>query len=696
MVKPQEENSDNSLQTDIHLGSELPRNSKITYAGLVVVVIAFMLFFGLYGFVRKQKISVPADLVPKTSKLDVKKFENEDEFKQYVHNAKNLSYSGGAFGQALEAPMAKSINEMTQDTANLEALSTGTPYRFSDTNVQVAGIDEPDILKTDGKNIYFSGQYSYLGVQPRPMMIEDVSLSLPVSDEKIIGPDYIPPKQTVKIISAFPPTNLKKISSIEGSGEMLLTNGSLIIFSYNSLAGYDVSDSTSPTQKWKLELDEQSNNQIVASRLSNGKLFIISKVFVNEFTPCAIPVFKERLQISCTEIYRPIVGSNADTMMTAMQINPDNGEVEKKVSFLGSNASSIVYMSRDNLFVTYSLTLDMGEFVYNFLTQSAADLVPAEIITKIEKIRSYEISNDAKTAEIGRILENWRSNMSRDDSLKVQNEIQNRMTTYIEQNSRELESTGVVKINLDNFKVDATGKVPGTPLNQFSLDEYEGNLRIATTTGGSFAWGMRNNKSFSDVYVMDKNLEKSGEVLDLGIGERIYSVRFIADSGYVVTFRQTDPFYVLDLSNTKKPLKVGELKIPGFSSYLHPLKDSLILGVGQENGQVKLSVFDVSNPANPVELYKYNLNDGWSEVQNNHHAFLNDPKNQIFFIPGGLGGYVFSYKNNLALEKAFAGYSVRRALYINNYFYVVGDDEITVYDQSDWASVNSIKLNKPS
>ena len=137
----------------------------------------------------------------------------------------------------------------------------------------------------------------------------------------------------------------------------------------------------------------------------------------------------------------------------------------------------------------------------------------------------------------------------------------------------------------------------------------------------------------------------------------------------------------------------GELKIPGFSSYLHPLRDNQILGVGQENGKVKLSLFDVSNPSAPLELAKYNLDDYWSEVSSSHHAYQQDAKHQIFFIPGGKGGYIFSYQgNNLRLVKAVATAQARGAVYINDYLYVVSDTGITVLDETAWNTVKELSF----
>jgi uncharacterized secreted protein with C-terminal beta-propeller domain len=172
-----------------------------------------------------------------------------------------------------------------------------------------------------------------------------------------------------------------------------------------------------------------------------------------------------------------------------------------------------------------------------------------------------------------------------------------------------------------------------------------------------------------------------GKITDLGVTERIYAARFLGTKGYLVTFRQTDPFYVLDLSNPAAPKMTGELKIPGYSAYLEPLSDDRVLGVGREGGGVKLSVF------------KYILKDSWTEVEGNHRAFLHDEKHGVFFIPGGQGGYVFSYRNDsLELKATVSGHQVKRAIYIDDYMYVIGETKITVLDEKTWKEVNTLSL----
>jgi hypothetical protein len=173
----------------------------------------------------------------------------------------------------------------------------------------------------------------------------------------------------------------------------------------------------------------------------------------------------------------------------------------------------------------------------------------------------------------------------------------------------------------------ASGEVEGRLLNQFAMSEFDGDLRVATTTDG---WGNFGEQSESTVFVLRPNgtdLEQIGSVGGLGKGEQIYSVRFIDDVGYVVTFRQIDPLYVIDLSDPANPVLEGELKIPGYSAYLHPVGDGLLLGVGQDatdEGRTtgtQLSLFDVGNPADPQRISTLAVG-GQSEAEWDHKAFL--------------------------------------------------------------------------
>ena len=174
----------------------------------------------------------------------------------------------------------------------------------------------------------------------------------------------------------------------------------------------------------------------------------------------------------------------------------------------------------------------------------------------------------------------------------------------------------------------ASGQVPGHLLNQFSMSEHDGHLRVATTTGGPWRFDEDAESMVSVMAPLGGALEVVGQVGDMGRGERIFAVRYVGDVAYVVTFRQTDPFYTVDLSDPTAPVVRGELKITGYSGYLHPVGPDRILGIGQEatdEGRTlgtKVTLFDVSDLDAPVDLATWSPGGGHSGAEWDHHAFL--------------------------------------------------------------------------
>ncbi|MEM9201665.1 MAG: beta-propeller domain-containing protein, partial [Actinomycetota bacterium] len=183
----------------------------------------------------------------------------------------------------------------------------------------------------------------------------------------------------------------------------------------------------------------------------------------------------------------------------------------------------------------------------------------------------------------------------------------------------------------------ASGSVPGDIRNQFSLSEHAGHLRVVTTTGDT--WDQTSESFIRVLRETDGELIEVGSAGDMGNGEAVQSVRFVGDVGYVVTFRQIDPFYTLDLSDPENPRVVGELKIPGFSSYLHPIGNGRVLGVGSDadlDGRVtgsKVSIFDVSDPANPLEVAVWQAPGAWNDIGWEHRSFLWWEPEQLAVVP---------------------------------------------------------------
>ena len=665
-------------------------------------------------------------LPPVQTPDEIKAFTSPEEFTQYINQAQALANTIGGFGggrimnampqldTGMPAPMGMPSSE--------ESAAPQSPDRVSTTNVQVAGIDEPDIVKTDGKEMYVSlpRMYALMQESTGGFMREGFEMESKEGatfEKDILVPDLFttilpspmpptdiwqPPPGGIRAVKAFPPSALALDGTIEKSGNMLLHNNILAVFPDYSFYGtdsdvfaYDVADPAHPKEQWHMEL--KNNTQVVTARLMNDTLYIVTQTG-NYNYPCPITPFAMRGQdviIPCYEIYHPISVVPADATYTISAIDPMTGIVRASSSFVGSADSSQVYMSPEALYLAYYVPPDVIEFSVRFF-QENKDLFPADIVVRLEKLQTYDISQQAKLVELEAIFEGFEASLEQDARLRLENELANRAQHYAKAHLREFEHTGIVRFDLPGLGTSAVGKVSGRLLNQFSLDEYQRHLRVATTVGESsiFGFGFGSSESENDVYVLDAaNLRMIGSVLGMGLTERIYAARFVEDKGYLVTFRQTDPFYVLDLSDPANPKRTGELKIPGYSSYLHPINNDLIVGVGDEGGQVKISLFDVRNSAQPQEAAKYLLNEYWTEVSSTHHAFLLDQKHQIFFLPGGQGGYIFSYRNNaLELLKAVSGIQARRAIFINDYLYIVGDDRIIVLDETNWERVNELSL----
>ncbi|HEY5650967.1 MAG TPA: beta-propeller domain-containing protein [Acidimicrobiia bacterium] len=280
----------------------------------------------------------------------------------------------------------------------------------------------------------------------------------------------------------------------------------------------------------------------------------------------------------------------------------------------------------------------------------------------------------------------------------------------------------------------ASGSVTGFLLNQFSMDEYDGHLRVASTTAPQGWWWSDHTESL--VTVLERQgaeLAAVGQVGGLGEGEQIYAVRFIQGMGYVVTFRQTDPLYTVDLSNPTNPTVTGELKILGYSAYLHPVGDGLILGLGQDAddaGRTKgtqLSLFDVSDPSNPRRLDTVTMDGGWSQAEGDHHAFTytdglalapyqrwdwieDESGGRSMFDTGviaaridgtelSLGAVLRPIADGPIEEKDWVGrdpwaWSPTRTIVIDDFVYTISQAGIAIHDASSFERIETVELSK--
>ncbi|MBU1203658.1 MAG: beta-propeller domain-containing protein [Nanoarchaeota archaeon] len=312
------------------------------------------------------------------------------------------------------------------------------------------------------------------------------------------------------------------------------------------------------------------------------------------------------------------------------------------------------------------------------------------------------------------------------------------------------ETTRVQKISINKDEIEhvATGEVSGKVLNQFSMDEFRGDFRIATTIGE--VWN-EETKSTNNIYILDEDMKTIGTLEGLAPGERIYSVRFMGEKGYVVTFKKVDPLFVIDLSNSENPKVLGKLKIPGYSDYLHPYDENHIIGIGKEAIDaeqslieqrnldfawyqgIKIALFDVSDVNNPIELHKVVIGDRGtdSEALYDHKAFLFSKEKELLAIPITLaeikgekssdnqygehtfqGAFVYkinledgfveqgrithySSEDYLKMGRYFYGdKNIRRSLYMDDTLYTISTTMIKANDLSTIKELNSISWTK--
>lgn len=291
------------------------------------------------------------------------------------------------------------------------------------------------------------------------------------------------------------------------------------------------------------------------------------------------------------------------------------------------------------------------------------------------------------------------------------------LTTMEETNDVSKDKTELFRFSLKDGAVtmESQGSVPGYVLNQFSMDEYNGYFRIVTTENvthyfneGGIA-SAEQEKTRNHLFVLDESMNIVGSIEDLARGESIYSARFMGDTGYFVTYRQVDPLFTVDLSTPSEPKILSELKVPGFSNYLHPFGDGLLLGFGQnsdeESGEIqglKLSIFDTSDPAAVAEKHSELLGEKymWSNAIGNHKAILVDSEKNLIGFPAENEYMLYSYSPEsgfqkiaqLTLEADGPGdmdYDLR-GFYVDDVFYLYSPSGLAAFSMEDFSRISTL------
>jgi len=294
-------------------------------------------------------------------------------------------------------------------------------------------------------------------------------------------------------------------------------------------------------------------------------------------------------------------------------------------------------------------------------------------------------------------------------------------------------NTQVFKWDVDGTALNfvGTSEVKGSVLNQYSMDEYEGNFRIVTTEGNM--WDEK-NISRNHLFILDKNLKEIGAVKNLAPGEKVYSARFMGEKAYVVTFKQVDPLFVIDVANPRKPRVLGELKIPGYSNYLHPLDDTHLIGIGYDTEErfdnftkskftvttnMKLSLFDVTDFNNPKEqsTVKIGGKGSYSDVQYNPKALFRNKDYHYYGFPvvlyeaasndevvyQGQGAQIYEItaengiilKGNIIDKNTSEPYEnweqiVQRVVYVGDALYTIARNEVKSYQLNDFKALDTL------
>jgi uncharacterized secreted protein with C-terminal beta-propeller domain len=550
------------------------------------------------------------------------------------------------------------------------AVGGGDPGRVSSTNVQVTGVDEPDVLKSHGDaRVAF-----YAGPQARH----------PRDDHGHATDDGT---VVVDVSAAADPAVIDEVAA---SGRMLLGEERLLVLSGDTVYGYDVSDPNAPTAAWTHEV----NGRVAAARLVDDTAYLVVRQRADPEEPCPIVPLAGGPAVDCGEIHRPTRSVDSPTVYTTVALRTADGEVSGTASVVGSGARAATYVSEDAVYLTYSRSRPRADLLVDYVLEERA--LDATARERLREVRSYDLTAAAYRTEVRATVRAYFSRV--DDRERARAAFREGFDAYLAERQRELVSTGVVRVGIGaDPAVEAHGEVPGVPLNQFSMDASGERLRIATTVPGAGS-----AESVNDVYVLDGDLEIEGAATDMGQGQRVYAARFVGDTAYLVTFRQVDPFHVVDLSDPEDPEELGEVKLPGFSRYLHPLGEDRVLGVGREDGRAKAVVFDVSEPAEPRVVDAVRFDDRPSTVERTHHAFLQDRRHEVVFVPGSDGGHVFSYDLEADGDAALgheatvdvSGPAVR-AMYVEDHLHVYGTDEVAVVDERGWERVTTLHLEDP-
>lgn len=652
--------------------------------------------------------------------VSTKTFTSASELSSFIkENANQESYYGGIYGgirlltmRTGDAGMVKSVEAVSAPPS-----APSESNQYSQTNNQVAGVDEADIIKTDGDYIYTVSNNNVYIIKAYPGTDAQVVATLKYQDSDLqslfIKGKHLAVFGNYYNAGFFQETGFRPISG-------------LTFFNI-----YDLSEPSTPklVKEYKFE-----GNYFNARMKGDFAYFVVRSA--PEDRPIPMPIILEgtvKRSIPISDVYFYDVPYRNPQFVTVHAIDLADPDALISSKTIAVESSQNLYMSENNIYITYTEWIQEWELrqeIANSLLSGRISDTDKAIIEKIKSADNDILSQYEKQQKISNIYNSYFNLLPQ----KEQDELNDRIEELLEAKLKELgylEYTVINKIAVDKGEIDVeeNGKVPGQIINQFSMDEDGDNFRIATTLSQGWSrFAKQQTESTSNVYALDSDMNMIGMLEGLAPGEQIYSTRFISNRLYMVTFRQVDPFFVIDLSNPREIKELGKLKLPGFSRYLHPYDGNTIIGIGQdstEQGRVtglKISLFDVSDVANPKEAAKFVTEERYAEstVLWEHKAFLFDKEKQLLVIPvyySGFGqqqqgqgqsyngAFVFRItKDNIELrglidhsrnhtgQEYYYQPMVERSLWINELLYTKSPTLLRINKIEDLSSVKNVQL----
>lgn len=587
---------------------------------------------------------------------------------------------GGGFGDVVMETMGEEAKIPVADGAGVGG--SGGEDSFG-TNNQVDGVDEADLIKSDGEVVY-AAYGNQIVIWDATTGIELSRTTLPMEDED--GIEACEDDQSISFIKNSPLTsnekekancytvnfwNKMRISSFLIHEQRLVAVASApfylgkrddeqVLDGYHSTRVFTYDISSIPTDKSSLSLlarkDLQGSYQTARSIDNIAHIVTNSNVRTWYFLDQHLDPWHSRYEGMLENEYRqaaydyvqPLISIFADKLTEEILYTHDKDTVDDDCSQI----AKVALMLRDN-----KGKRTAEDSILSFTTEG--------VLNNYVQVHSMDMQEDYSNSN-GTITTSH-SGVFLPTASYTQNVYSSETKLIISGNAYDQgvndewnEMTVLFAFDLTSGTAvaDSVGEVPGSVLNQFSMDHYkydldgEDYIRVATTTWAKFGivddeW-MQTTQSTNQVTILklpssgtsSSKMEVVGEVNGMGVGERIYAARFIKEVAYVVTFRQVDPFYTLDLTDPRSPQVVGELKIPGFSNYLHPVSDDLVLALGQDADDMgvmkglQIAMFDVSDISNPQQIHKY-VENGYSssDAQFEHKAFRYLPLSKLLIIP---------------------------------------------------------------